>query len=235
MAGYFRQLADRVLDPVPALHPLTIASEAQVREPYVEDVPTSIRHGADPSGIAARHVVDPAPAWASRDASTVSPASATESMLGQPSDTSCAGEAMHRTTMPQLPDESPTPPVLHGFLPPSPTNTHKRAPLIARDGLSARAEPIATVSPRPPSMKQAPSPWRAPPDVFRPAPIRTNPQHGRRTQAADAQAAPEVHIHIGRIELTAIAPSKPARRESVADKKPMSLDEYLQHRNRKVP
>ena len=236
MAGYFRQLADRVLDPAPGLRPLTIVPGAQAREPDVEDVLTSIRRVADPPGIAARDVVDPAPGRASRDAPAVPPASATDSNVGQPGDTSRAGEDTHRTTMPPLlPDEAPTPPALHGFLPPSPTDTRKRAPLIARDDASARAERIATVSPRSPSMKHAPSPWHAPPDAFRPTSIRTNPQHDRRTQVADAQAAPEVHIHIGRIELTAIAPSRPARRESAASRKPMSLDEYLQHRNRKAP
>jgi hypothetical protein len=47
-----------------------------------------------------------------------------------------------------------------------------------------------------------------------------------------ASPAPDVHIHIGRIELTAIAPAAPARRESTANaKKPMSLEEYLRRRS----
>jgi hypothetical protein len=45
-------------------------------------------------------------------------------------------------------------------------------------------------------------------------------------------AAPDVHIHIGRVELTAITPAAPARRESAANgKKPMSLEEYLRRRS----
>jgi hypothetical protein len=39
-----------------------------------------------------------------------------------------------------------------------------------------------------------------------------------------------VHIHIGRVELTAIAPPAPVRREPANTKKPMSLDEYLRRR-----
>lgn len=234
MAGYFRQLADRVLDPVPGLRPLAIAMGAQTREPDVEDVLSSIRNIADPSGIAIRDVADPAPDRASRDASAVPLAPATDSIAGRPGDESRLGEDTHRTVMlPQPRDEAPTPPALHGFLPPSPENTRKRAPLIARDEAPARVE--STVPHRPPSVKHAPSPRRALPDALRPTSIRTNPQHDRRTQVADAQAAPEVHIHIGRIELTAVAPSRPARRESAATRKPMSLDEYLQHRNRKTP
>jgi hypothetical protein len=41
---------------------------------------------------------------------------------------------------------------------------------------------------------------------------------------------PEVHIHIGRIELTALPEAAPPRRKAGTAKKPMSLDEYLQGR-----
>ena len=44
--------------------------------------------------------------------------------------------------------------------------------------------------------------------------------------------APDVHIHIGRVELTAVTSAAPARRESAATpKKPMSLEEYLRRRS----
>jgi hypothetical protein len=52
-----------------------------------------------------------------------------------------------------------------------------------------------------------------------------------RLQAA-ASPAPDVHIHIGRVELTAATPAAPPRRESAANaKKPMSLEEYLRRRS----
>jgi hypothetical protein len=47
----------------------------------------------------------------------------------------------------------------------------------------------------------------------------------------DASPPPDVHIHIGRIELTAVTPCEQPRREHARGKKPMSLDEYLQRRS----
>ncbi|TPQ34855.1 hypothetical protein C2U70_16020 [Bradyrhizobium guangdongense] len=56
-----------------------------------------------------------------------------------------------------------------------------------------------------------------------------------RPSRSDAAPPPDVHIHIGRVELTAITPAAtPARREpAAAAKKPMSLDEYLRQRGRR--
>jgi hypothetical protein len=49
---------------------------------------------------------------------------------------------------------------------------------------------------------------------------------------AAAAPAPDVHIHIGRVELTAATAAAPPRRESAANaKKPMSLEEYLRRRS----
>src|SRR5262249_19285127 len=43
---------------------------------------------------------------------------------------------------------------------------------------------------------------------------------------------PDVHIHIGRVELTALmAPEKPRRQTAATVKQPMSLDEYLRRRS----
>lgn len=49
------------------------------------------------------------------------------------------------------------------------------------------------------------------------------------------EAAPEVHIHIGRIELTAATPAPAAPRREAATRKPMSLDDYLRSRGRSTP
>ena len=46
---------------------------------------------------------------------------------------------------------------------------------------------------------------------------------------------PDVHIHIGRIELTAVSEPPAPPRSSKPAKKPMSLDEYLQHRSGSSP
>jgi hypothetical protein len=46
---------------------------------------------------------------------------------------------------------------------------------------------------------------------------------------ADGEAT-EVHVHIGRIEVTATQEAEPARRKAPAGPKPMTLDEYLARR-----
>ena len=59
---------------------------------------------------------------------------------------------------------------------------------------------------------------------------RPAPQPSRFEAAAPA----DVHIHIGRVELTATAPAVPARRGAAATaRKPMSLEEYLSQRGRR--
>jgi hypothetical protein len=65
------------------------------------------------------------------------------------------------------------------------------------------------------------------------APLRPPPRAERERRAEILAPAPDVHIHIGRVELTALAPPVPSRRETAsAARKPMSLDEYLRKRNR---
>jgi hypothetical protein len=79
-------------------------------------------------------------------------------------------------------------------------------------------------------------------DPPRRQPVRPAPRAARFGRRAPERVAPEpavdapspppdVHIHIGRVELTAVATPQPARRESVSAKKPMSLDEYLRRRS----
>ena len=48
---------------------------------------------------------------------------------------------------------------------------------------------------------------------------------------AEAAPTPDVHIHIGRIELTALPEATPPRRSSKPAKAPLSLDEYLRGRS----
>jgi hypothetical protein len=63
-------------------------------------------------------------------------------------------------------------------------------------------------------------------------PVATAP---RKTSPGDVtQPAPEVHIHIGRIELTAAPAPTPAKKPREAPRRrAMSLDEYLQQRGRR--
>jgi hypothetical protein len=59
-----------------------------------------------------------------------------------------------------------------------------------------------------------------------------------RIRARDASAAAaepdEVHVHIGRIELMAVHEAPPARPQRTTARAPMSLEEYLAHRERRV-
>ena len=66
--------------------------------------------------------------------------------------------------------------------------------------------------------------------VTQTTPSRATARHGEGTRNR-RDAAPDVHIHIGRIELTAVSPPAPARRQPAAVKPAMPLDEYLQRRN----
>jgi hypothetical protein len=60
---------------------------------------------------------------------------------------------------------------------------------------------------------------------------RNRPAGDPSDRRGEALPAPDVHIHIGRVELTAITSAAPPRRESAANKKPMSLEEYLRRRS----
>ena len=57
----------------------------------------------------------------------------------------------------------------------------------------------------------------------------------RQSQAAQtpvqSDQAPEVHVHIGRIEVTAHRPAQPAARKASSIPAPMTLDAYLARRS----
>ena len=50
--------------------------------------------------------------------------------------------------------------------------------------------------------------------------------------AATSDTPNEVHVHIGRIEVTAVQSSEPRKRKAKAAQQPMSLDDYLARRQR---
>jgi hypothetical protein len=64
--------------------------------------------------------------------------------------------------------------------------------------------------------------------------IRTTPQPAPWPPAAAraADEATEVHIHIGRIDVTAVHEAPPPRRKQASTQAPMSLDTYLARRSR---
>jgi hypothetical protein len=54
-------------------------------------------------------------------------------------------------------------------------------------------------------------------------------------RTAGRERLPDVHIHIERVELTAVSAPAPRGSAGRTAKKPMSLDDYLQRRSRKAP
>jgi hypothetical protein len=78
-------------------------------------------------------------------------------------------------------------------------------------------------------------PWRAPPQLVAPASRFTALQPPASAELATAAAeseVTEVHVSIGRIEVTAVHEATPARRPAKAAKPLMSLDDYLAKRKR---
>ena len=143
----------------------------------------------------------------------------------------------HSSDAERVADESPPPPLM----PASP---------IGRQGVERREAPAAIAEPAPP---EAPSDRAASHNVQGPEPlmpmvardravvspsapattlrIGTRPPSAVAPEAADEPT--EVHIHIGRIDVTAVhdAPSAP-RKRAAATPDPMSLDAYLARRSR---
>jgi hypothetical protein len=70
-----------------------------------------------------------------------------------------------------------------------------------------------------------PEEWLVPPRSF----IATREPSQRRTETGE-QSEPDVHVTIGRIEVTAVQPPTPQKRPEPTGKKPMSLEEYLSRR-----
>lgn len=64
-------------------------------------------------------------------------------------------------------------------------------------------------------------------------PFAVSPSHTASLPAASDST--EVHVTIGRIEITAVHEASPAKRSSPAKAKPMSLDEYLARRDGRRP
>jgi hypothetical protein len=78
---------------------------------------------------------------------------------------------------------------------------------------------------------QPPPPRLQPRDSLpNPAPARTAPSEAARRLQPSQREADEIHIHIGRIEVAAIAQSAP-RPAAVAARRSLNLDEYLRRGN----
>jgi hypothetical protein len=173
--------------------------------------------------------IPPAPGFASGSvAAEVQPVTPDDDVAGRPIMTRVdAKDALRPVTHPQ-PE--------HGY-PQSDSGTARRVadaehtiidnrPLPIRP-LTAADETPSDVADRPRSNPQTSVAPRIAARLVRDRPV---PRPSRPEAAAPA----DVHIHIGRVELTAIAPAAPARRgAAAAARKPMSLEEYLSQRGRR--
>jgi len=114
-------------------------------------------------------------------------------------------------------------------------------PLLVPDATAARLEP-----PQPTLHQSGPTAPTTSPDMASPfpepllAPTGATAAHFDATApalseraATQAEAEPtEVHVHIGRIEITAVRESNPSRPARRPRREPMSLDDYLAQRQR---
>lgn len=226
MEGYFHQLAERALRPTSAVHSIAALPYSRAPEP-----PPDRLQAAPPFEAAPRIHASEAPDASRTRGRTASEASHVTPILDvevieETLQTKQHEAESHPATLAEtrpFRDRALQPEPLHeaGERPPRP-----RLPIhvpIVSTVAGAEERPV-----KEPVLESERASKRRPAPV---APLRAAPT-GRQTTAtstsrAARDSAPEVHIHIGRIELTAVpAPATP-RRERPAERKPMSLDEYL--------
>jgi hypothetical protein len=155
------------------------------------------------------------------------------------------GEPGGSSSMPRAVDDEsvagiPTPIAEHLSFDATETSAHdavsrapaaQRSPRPVRDGLTQPAAQRARSDPLP-LMPQAGSAHQS----FQPNPTATSsrrpawPQTG--SAASVAEETTEVHIHIGRIDVSAVPEPAPPRRRPATGPAPMSLEGYLARRGR---
>ncbi|MFC5569074.1 hypothetical protein ACFPN1_03205 [Lysobacter yangpyeongensis] len=233
MAGFFRQLAQRVHAPAARLH-----SSAALPYSGARDTPGDADADTWPAALpdtsrslrvdVSNHI---APARPAGNTPAKSPSSRRDGT-----------KRSRATTNPVRARSKPSP---------RPAERERRTPRSIVEQVVALMPALAPRPPVAPSIAAArpAAASTAPPGAAQPSVPATRRRHkapmGTSARAASATrtksivaprrqmppAAPDVHIHIGRVELTAgsTAPAAP-RRESPAERRPMSLDDYLRQR-----
>ena len=232
MAGYFRTLVERSFKQSPALHaalPLTGSRTS----------PSLVRHDADASDLTdLEHDGAPAPPSEPRD-DLMQPAGPSRVSVRTDSHVTPLTASVHEVEAPpraRAADRTASSPQA-----PSPGETHRASTSVTPRLTSVldagvpratnaahtdrdHADPKETSARRPRLQPRA--------DVRRPLNEGDTRTREAVQPAADRNNLPDVHIHIGRIELTAVtAPSSAPK--APRGKPPMSLDEYLDRRSRK--
>ncbi|MEL7940111.1 hypothetical protein [Pseudomonas delhiensis] len=160
-----------------------------------------------------------------------------------------------RVARPEMPGEPPPTPATRAEEQPPALEATPPAPLLAEQPLNlfihvpnSPGVPVQETAAPPteshPAVSRHEAPTRA--DATPPSPTTPRlppllapmaPATAPQPRVAPPQAEPvprqpdEVHIHIGRIEVTAIQETAPARREARKGPPPLSLDDYLARRN----
>jgi hypothetical protein len=235
MSGYLHTLAAQALGRATAIRP---PRRAWSWRGFADPPATAVEQRDDPAIAATAPATDRAPP-------PVVPADVAQPVMKERSraepDESDASDAPARAVpnaRPQPPQRKDAVPLLsENAVPParveiaasaSPVQAMQASPLQASAEQHGRAQaraatPIVT---RPAATATAVANANA-------AAIRPSPSPLREGSRPPVEAArlPDVHIHIGRIELAAVAP--PPRREPAAAAKPTSLDDYLRRSSRK--
>lgn len=237
--------ADTDADAPAALQPATPpqAGDAPLPTvaPWANSKPPSSRPTAPPATVESR---PPAPPPASRqpvDTHGARPPRATAEPADIPPDAPPAERFSITIGPPPGPgtrSATPTPP-------PVVENTNTASPVTRPQQLTPSARQagphLETRLARPPSPPFDPAaaprallpqtPGSPPPRPAGPAALRP-PIHSQPTVAAE----PDIHVHIGRVEVTAVhRPAEPPRRSPPSRPQPMSLDEYLARREGRQP
>jgi len=251
MTGLLRRLARQVVGPEPIkVHaiarlpfvapPATIADEG-AGQPHSE---TGVPSAAAPTNIYAwragrgepsdrpretAETPDRPPAQAnSMPADAQTPARAAGELTG-PTERRRSAVSADKTRVPALllgkrPQTSPW----HTGL----DNTAMRVP-APREGVTApTADPPPPATPRPVVTPPGAAGGERPADSGAGQPRRRQTRRRATPSSSRPDEAAEVHVHIGRIEITAVQEASAGRRKPAAGAQPLSLNEYLKRRRR---
>lgn len=233
MAGYLRQLAEQAMRPAPGLRSAATAAYPPepvlpVDEPVAAPMPGFV--STDPPEFAGTRPESSRRARRDEGATLAKPGP------GIPTTGETVRAAIHPRPSRAAPESaafttraagrcqtSPTPErqTMGGRHPaPLAPRTNARDPL--HDRSSARTAPVAGTRLSPAS--------RPPHET-----LSGQAAARARTDTSHRAPAPDIHIHIGRIELSAGNPPAPTRRTAAKGAGPMTLDAYLRQRGRKSP
>lgn len=227
MAGFFRQLAEQVLQPAPQLHSAAALPFARLPFASAAEAPIEATGDARPD---TRHVDEGGNPVFSERSRAITPLTriTTERTKTRTEQNPSIAKGKNESLPVRRAVKSPLLKSARPLVRPRRRPTLKALAVAKRDPAAAAAGERKS-SHHAPATSKTKSPPRRPTVVakrtLRP-PVRPKPAAQRNVVAP---ATPEVHIHIGRIELTA-APVAAPKRESAPMTKPMSLAEYLRQK-----